>query len=97
MLSKITIEIDHDNQPIIKIKYEASPDVRDSLVKRFMETFHGASCFATFFFDNSVHDMANKVAHIRPIKPEEMKQYGDMIQDIVSGKRGSDGPLNGDK
>lgn len=71
MKSKITIDFDWDNQPIIRIEYEDSPDVRDKLVKRFMESFGGGSCFATFFYDQPISDMTEKVnrrAVLRPIK-----------------------------
>ena len=39
MKSKITIDVDQDNQPIIKVEYSESDDVRDKLVKRFIENF----------------------------------------------------------
>lgn len=76
MRSRISIDLAEDNQPVIKIEYNESDDVRDKMVKRFMESFGGTSYFATFFFDNSVHDLtANRKAVIRPIKPEELKEH----------------------
>lgn len=78
MRSKIMIDLDHDNQPIIKIDYYASEDVRDKMVKRFLETF-GESSEATFMFINDP-SMAypNSTAIIRPV----YKKYND--QPIIS-------------
>lgn len=75
MKSKITIEIDDDNQPIIKINYVESEDVRDSLVKRFLDTFGSEVCWAKFNYIN--YSLPNKKAILRPISaydlPEEAK------------------------
>lgn len=37
MLSKISITVDEDSKPCIKIDYKESDDVRDLLVKMFLE------------------------------------------------------------
>lgn len=37
MLSKISITVDDDSKPCIKIDYKESDDVRDLLVKMFLE------------------------------------------------------------
>lgn len=76
--------MDWDNQPIIKIDYQDSDDVRDKMVKRFMETFAGDSYFATFFFDNSISEMTEKVnrkARIRPLKPSELGLHWEAMRD----------------
>lgn len=65
MKSRITIDVDHDNQPIIKIEYSHSEDVRDKLVKKFLESFGSQSTFANFFY-TGVGD-PNHEAKIRPI------------------------------
>lgn len=39
MESTITIDIDTDNNPVIKIMYKYSTDVKDTLVKRFLDAF----------------------------------------------------------
>lgn len=86
MKSKITIDVDWDNQPIIKIEYEDSPDVRDKLVKRFMEGFAGESCWASFYFDQSVEEMINKTgkrAKLRPIEPHKLWEYVDQIKETA--------------
>lgn len=77
MESRISIDLDTDNQPIIKIDYKPSDDVRDKMVKRFMETFGGNSVFATFYFQNSAHDQSNHVAVIRPLSVSDFKYHAD--------------------
>lgn len=69
MLSTIKIDVDQDNQPIIAINYLESDDIRDKLVKRFLETFDGSS-LSRFGFGSSSTDSAT--AYIRPIP---IKQY----------------------
>jgi hypothetical protein len=95
MKSRITIEIDHDNQPIIKINYEPSGDVRDALVKRFMESFGGASCWATFLFDNAGYEANNRVATIRPIHPTELPEKVGSIVDEAKRQASAQSVLEG--
>lgn len=90
MKSRITIDVDHDNQPIIKIEYSASEDVRDKLVKKFMETFGGDSRWAEFYFINStvvsessVYGQANSTAVVRPISIHGMIEQKSSIIHIV--------------
>jgi len=62
MKSRITIDVDSSNQPIIKIEYKESEDVRDKLVKRFLEGFGSESTFANFFYEGN-----NSTAILVPI------------------------------
>jgi hypothetical protein len=99
MKSKITIDVDWDNQPIIKIEYEDSPDVRDKLVKRFMEGFTGASCWASFYFDQSVEEMINKSgkrAKLRPIEPSKLWEHTEMFTETANKHKTTDA-LGNDK
>lgn len=77
MKSKIMIDVDYDNQPIIKIEYQESEDVRDKLVKRFMEAFGGKSTFANFWFLSD--EISNSKAKIRPIGPDEAEKMYSVI------------------
>lgn len=79
MKSTIRIDVDHDNQPVIRIEYFPSEDVRDTLVKKFLETF-GGSCWARFFFRQSNDPQpVNTTAYLRPIcafdLPEEVEFF----------------------
>lgn len=81
MLSRISIDVDGDNQPIIKIEYKPSDDVRDKLVKKFMETFGSQSTFATFFFYNTPIDQGNTTAIVRPLPVRDFQYHvNDMIR-----------------
>lgn len=44
MKSRITIEVDfeHGNKPIIQILHHNSEDVRDNLIKSFLQSFHNS-------------------------------------------------------
>jgi len=92
MKSKITIEIDHDNQPIIRIAYEYSPDVRDTLVKRFLESFGSDACWSKFYYDNHDPNQPNKHAILRPIcavdLPEEAKVMNAAAQQHLEIQNG---------
>lgn len=66
MLSKVSIDVDEDNAPIIKIQHISSEDVRDKLVKRFLQSF-GGECEAEITFIHNPNDKEfNNLAMIRP-------------------------------
>ena len=48
MNSRITIDVNDQNQPIIKVDYKPSEDVRDKLVKKFLEGFGYNSVWSRF-------------------------------------------------
>ncbi len=87
MLSRISIDVDYDNKPIIKIEYEDSPDVRDKLVKNFLQAFGGSSCYATFFYDDSLwtRDQDKHKAIIRPIHPHDLLEQSKTM--ALEGQR----------
>lgn len=100
MKSKLTIDLDHDNQPVIKIDYFYSEDVRDKMVKRFLETFGGDSCWAAFRYENdntAPYGSTDRTAVIRPIcnydLPDESKTMAieDRKHEKLQKKRYSDG------
>jgi hypothetical protein len=67
MKSKITIDADYDNQPVVRIDGTQSDDVRDKLVMKFLQDFGGQSCWASFAFRGDSSE--GKTAIIRPILP----------------------------
>lgn len=77
MKSRISIALDEDNQPIIKIDYAHSDDVRDDMVKRFMQHFGGDSSWAQFQFLPSME--ANAAAKIRPIPVKDLEEHSKLI------------------
>jgi hypothetical protein len=77
MKSRITIDIADDNQPAIRIEYNESEDVRDKLIKRFMEAFGSESTFASFYYINRLE--SNNLAEIRPIGPREARKLSEVF------------------
>jgi hypothetical protein len=80
MKSKITIDLDIDNQPIVKIDFQPSDDVRDKMVKRFLETFGHSSVWCRWEYQNQVEDGSTSI--LRPISPERLIQEGKEILSI---------------
>lgn len=87
MKSKITIDLDFDNQPVIKIDYQHSEDVRDKMVKRFLETFGYTSAWAKITFEESPSDGSKgdtSVSRLRPIPENEIIEYNSITWDSSS-------------
>ncbi len=88
MKSRITIDVDYDNQPIIKIEYQHSEDVRDKLVKRFMESFGTQSYFATFFYENSViNPLLNSQAIVRALPNKDIHYHVDFFKELAEKEK----------
>lgn len=86
MKSKLTIDLDEDNQPIIKIDFIDSDDVRDKMVKRFLETFASDSCWAEFKHtgNGQVGLSMSKTAQIRPIPPINLQVQGKYMLEMAN-------------
>lgn len=87
MKSRVSIDVDQDNQPIIKIEYIPSEDVRDKLVKKFLESFGSVSAWArTIYLHNPDAPVINNTMIIRPIPANELlsnsKEMEGMVQYI---------------
>ena len=85
MKSKLTIDLDDDNQPIILIDYVYSEDVRDKIVKRFIESFGSESCYARFGYlnwatDSSPYGGLSRACKIRPIKETELEAEQNFLK-----------------
>lgn len=66
MKSKIAIDLDFDNQPIIEINYLPSEDVRDKMIKKFLESFGVSSVWARLKYEGE------NLCILRPVPPEEL-------------------------
>jgi hypothetical protein len=85
MKSKITIDVDEDNAPIIKVEYVPSEDVRDKLVKKFLEDFGSAFCWARAkYIYSSDAPVINNTVIIRPI---QLGQLEEEAQEMISLKK----------
>lgn len=93
MRSRINIGLADDNQPIIEINYQPSEDVRDKMVKRFLESFGNWGTKAQLYYPSPSQD--NSFATLRPIHeelgpslrtPEEMQEdLREIIQPFIEG------------
>jgi len=90
MKSRITIEVDFDNQnaPVIQILSRDSTDVRDSLIKAFYQSLGGSSwCKIEFrqhipdeqLVDNSGFVEGFKRIFISPIPDADLKKEADIM------------------
>lgn len=67
MKSRISIDLDESNNPIIKIEYAHSDDVRDKMVKRFLDGFDERS-MANLVYDNTINQqISTTTARIYPV------------------------------
>ena len=91
MKSKITIDVDYDNQPVIKIEYVASDDVRDKLVFKYLNSYGLQTSWAKL--DGMNHEIdweiesddlkANNTYKLRPIKNYELQNESRKMQQII--------------
>lgn len=78
MKSRISIDLDYYNKPIINIEYRESDDLRDKVVKRFLEEFGHNSNFCRVNWQIRENDI-NQAVNISPISPAQLEDsYHDM-------------------
>lgn len=75
MKSRVSIDLDDDNQPIINIIWKDSEDVRDKMVKKFLESFGSRSTLAQFTYTKGPEDNEAR-AKVRPISTDD---YANII------------------
>lgn len=89
MKSRITVEIDYDNnnQPIIQILARNSEDIRDGLIKSFYQTLGGSSWCKILFrqdelgmigSDGQYHDGFKRI-FITPIPDRDLKKEAEVM------------------
>ena len=87
MESRISIDVDYYNQPVIKIEYRESNDVRDTLVKKFLETF-GGCCWAQFYYRQGAEKPPfNSCAFVRPISNYDLPKEQDFFNSEANKQR----------
>ena len=92
MKSRITIEVDFDNsnQPIIQILYKESDDVRDSLIKSFLQSFGGQSswCRIMWVQSNDVHGGGEQFSRIQisPVRESDLKEQSALMTTYAKEK-----------
>ncbi len=83
MRSRITIEVDFDNgnDPVIKIECNKdSSDVRDKLLKQFIENFQHQSNWATIAFSYVPNYPDIILGIIRPVRSNELHEEAKEMQ-----------------
>lgn len=90
MKSRITIDLDSDNRPVIQIVHINSEDVRDKMVARFLETFSG-SPLCRFQF-TAYPDNASSISTIHPIPFVKLPEEIQVINAWVKECNRSDSP-----
>lgn len=81
MKSRVTIDLDPFNNPVIKVEYSPSEDVRDKLVKRFLEGFYNTSVWCRASIDSLRNDGTLMV--IRPIPPNEFENDSKEMRENI--------------
>lgn len=87
MRSIIRFDLSESNNPIIKIIYTHSDDVRDKIVKRFYESLGNASEWCRIEFINQIGSN-NDIAIISPISPQELSTQQDIMWRADQAERG---------
>lgn len=80
MKSRITIEVDYDNgnRPIIQILHVESPDVRDGLIKSFLQSFGGQSSWCKIQFSGTNESYNGRMV-ITPITNTELEEQSRLM------------------
>lgn len=83
MTSRITIEVDFDNnnQPILQIISRQSDDVRDKLIQSFLRNLRGISRWCNITCDGSYGDETDKFQRwiISPLTPDQFLVEGEQM------------------
>lgn len=85
MRSRITIDLDEANQPVIKIQYVESDDLRDKIVKRFLEKLGHESRWCEINFEPSTEITT---AIVSAIHPSDLATHQDLIWRADQRQRG---------
>lgn len=91
MKSRLTIEVDFENanEPVIQILQNESEDVRDSLIKSFLQGREHQSRWLKIQFKGNrstgetVHFSENNIYHISVIRPKDFKQEIALMEAIL--------------
>lgn len=81
MLSRITIEVDFENgnQPVIQILHPIeSDDVRDKLIKAFLQSLQHASSWLKIEWQDRHREGESRIL-IRPVTPDRMLEQSKVM------------------
>lgn len=88
MKSRITIEVDFENKnlPVIQILSRQSDDVRDGLIKSFLQSLQHTSRWAKFLYKGGYDESDQQQTHrwfISPLTPQELSNELDLMRATV--------------
>lgn len=85
MKSKITIDVNWANEPVIKIQYVESEDLRDKMVKRYLERLGHKSewCEVTF---EPTYGESSSIAIIQTITPPDLPRAMQWMRQVCDTK-----------
>lgn len=92
MKSRITIEIDYENNrtPILRIVQENSSDVRDGLIKDFLQSLGHTSRWLRIEFQRWNEETKQQVYNITPITTSEIPDEIALMKAIIAGPADAD-------
>ena len=83
MISRIRFDLNENNSPVIKVDYRPSEDIRDKVVKKFIELFGHTSMFCSVTFESSDIGNVEQTLTISPIPSDKLSQTADIIKHLV--------------
>lgn len=98
MKSRITIEVDFENGnlPIIQILSRESDDVRDNLIRQFLQSLQHTSRWVRIeYIDEHASKEDSKSVwrwHLKPITPKELSKEISLMTEVRDAKFGLTNP-----
>jgi len=87
MKSKITIDVIGSPSPVITIEQTESDDVRDKLVKNFLDSLGNYSYWCRVDFHPMTENADTRIANIVPLRLDELeKEISFMLKNIAHCK-----------
>lgn len=88
MKSRITVEIDYENNrtPILRIVQENSSDVRDGLIKDFLQSLGHTSRWLRIEFQRWNEETKQQVYNITPITTSEIPNEIALMEALIGEK-----------
>jgi len=89
MKSRITIEVDFENKnlPVIQILSRQSDDVRDGLIKSFLQSLQHTSRWAKFLYKGGYDESDQQQTHrwfITPLQPKDLRGEIDLMLAVLT-------------
>jgi hypothetical protein len=80
MKSKVRIELDENNSPVVELEFIASEDLRDKVAHQFRERFEYWSSYCIVRWDDTPVVGKGSRMLISPVPPDEMEALVEKIK-----------------